>query len=362
VRLVTYLLTVLLGQTRVGGRWFDLIPIALITWIAAHSQMDADAEQYRSAYEGLDSYFLFPDYGVGFQTLMRIGNGLSIDFDTFKTVLIFAVLAIYECVLLRLTKDSATVWSLLMVYPMLVSIVQLRQTLGLAFVVIALAFLVARGIRGIPWFIVFVLIATSMHVTCVLYVVMVFCFLGSVRTLTILCTIITLIGTILGSTIFSAVEHLIPSNKVAYFYNEHISLYTKAALIALVVLNVVIMHMVCRFVERSNVATQRTVREMRVIYRICTLFMCYMPLIIEGTDFMRLDRAILVFVFIGISVGLATSQTKLAVDAPPLYKRRRVVVNMIVVRFAALTFAVVLAYILIAKNDMEGVIVPLLLT
>lgn len=105
MRLVTYLLTVLFGQTRVGGRWFDLIPIALITWIAAHSQMDADAEQYRSAYEGLDSYFLFPDYGVGFQTLMRIGNGLGIDFDTFKTVLIFAVLAIYECVLLRLTKD-----------------------------------------------------------------------------------------------------------------------------------------------------------------------------------------------------------------------------------------------------------------
>ena len=90
--------------------------------------------------------------------------------------------------------------------------------------------------------------------------------------------------------------------------------------------------------------------------------MCYIPLIIEGTDFMRLDRAILVFVFIGISVGLTTSQTKLAVDAPPLYKRRRVVVNMIVVRFAALTFAVVLAYILIAKNDMDGVIVPLLLT
>ncbi len=35
---------------------------------------------------------------------------------------------------------------------------------------------------------------------------------------------------------------------------------------------------------------------------------------------------------------------------------------MIVVRFAALTFAVVLAYILIAKNDMEAIIVPLLLT
>lgn len=193
--------------------------------------------------------------------------------------------------MLQLPKSAYSNVVVPMVYPTLVFIVQLRQTLGLAFVVIALAFLVVRGIRGIPWFIMFVLIATSMHVMCILYAVMAFCFLGSLRTLTILCTIITLIGNILSPTIFSAVGHLIPSNKVVYFYNEHISLYTKAILIALVVPNVVITYMVCRFVERSNVATQRTVREMRAIYRICTLFMCFIPLIIEGTDFMRLDRA-----------------------------------------------------------------------
>ncbi len=206
----------------------------------------------------------------------------GIDFDTFKNGAYFRCARYMSACCLRLTKDSATVWSLLMVYPMLVSIVVRAEADPWSGIRrhrprVSCSPRNLRAFRGSSC------LCSSQHrCTSRVFCMWSWCSVSSesVRTLTILCTIIALRSAPFSDRRFS-VPWSISAHpaRVAYFYNEHISLYTKAALIALVVLNVVIMHMVCRFVGRNSNALNAPSADACHLPHL-HVFMCYMPLII----------------------------------------------------------------------------------
>lgn len=127
-------------------------------------------------------YFVYKDYfnltrsinDFGFMFLIRLFNSLNISYEHFRLILAFIGLLLINITVKKSTNNNSLFYLLYFIYPFFIDVVQIRNFIAYAIVLYAITYLIEGTKNGKTKFAALVLIASSIHLTSVIYLVFLF--------------------------------------------------------------------------------------------------------------------------------------------------------------------------------------------
>ncbi len=333
-----YTFVTLLGQVVRRSRFWDVIPISALLVLTCNATEVPDNGSYREAYLFGSGAKYYRGFGYTFKALIQLCKVLGFNYGAFKLLVMFIILALTELVFLWFAKNTMLVWSYYLIFPGVLTYIQIRQTLALAFVGVGLAVLLRKGMRGIPVSIVLIAVACTIHSTCVVFLVFPLMFVLKERAL-VLCAGICAVAGLLATNIMPRIAlHFFSAKKVAAYMGADIPGVERLGIAYVVLANVLIVLYV-----RSRVAEarQRWGRDLELIsgqdgapvlwqrdfaaldgtYRLAITLVALLPLLLFNSDFLRFDRAVVIFVYIVAANYFTVCMSSRCLELHPRYNR-----------------------------------------
>lgn len=304
-----YGLIALLGQLRFRKRFMDAIPMAAILILCWNAVDAPDNGSYLQAYNNLEREKYYRGFGVGFKFLINVFRGLGFDYRFFKLVIVLSILVITEIVLIYLTANSWLVWSYYLVFPALYTYIQIRNALALAIVAMGLAIMVKRVKYGELYCALCIVVACTIHTTCVLFMVIPILFLLRERVVAMVSGAIAVLGFITMPFLPNLAVLMFPQKKINYYMIDNAAdPFDRVLITVTVLLNIaVLLYIRWRSTENSP--------EDNAIFRIALAFLSLLPVLVYNKDFLRFDRTIVLFVYIAMANYFARFEQQLEVQS-----------------------------------------------
>lgn len=354
---VLYFLTSLLCQFRLRHRFFDVIPILVLVYLTWNSQNAADYQQYQMAYYYQEEIPFYQSFAPGFRILVLAGNALGLNFRIFKCLVILLSLILTEIAIAKIINNTLIVWSYFLFYPGLISLIQIRQTLALSIVTLALSLLVRRPKHWLVGSLLLIILGVMFHTTCLIFIILPFLCLLRERILLIVAGAIMVLGFLLRNLIPEIASTFFREDKVsAYFSTDTITLYTQLVIVLVIIANAAITYYARMALPSLNV-DQRTTTYCSNMFQVSVAFCTFTPVLVTGIDFMRIDRAIILLPYMAIAL-LVDAQYR-ATRNGRQYHSTLLLYNLLERSFMY-AFAMLMMAYFILRNDYDNVFVPLL--
>lgn len=220
-----YLITGLLSFSALLKKNSKFVFIALlgVLWILfAFTMGNTDYENYKVVYDNIDREFILQYYkGLanesGFRLLYRIFFAMGFSYEVFLIVFAFVGLFLLSKVVWKYSMNPNVVMVLYFLHPFAIDSVQIRSFMAVSIVLYFLQFLIDGKKWGTQKYLVGVLLATTIHVSSIFFVILVLIKFFSVRQ----CFWLALIG--VGGILFiylnadfiaGMLSFIIPENKM----------------------------------------------------------------------------------------------------------------------------------------------------
>ena len=172
-----YFLIIILGILFVNNRLVTGI-LLVVDWILfAFSRGNADYIEYLRIYNSSKVFFAFNSGAeFGYQILCVLFRDiLHMSYNNFRLVISTVALLIVYCTIKRHTKNYAFVMALFTAFPLLISIVQIRNWISFAIIFGSIHYLESERISDNVKFIVCVMAAGTIHITSLFYLLLLLC-------------------------------------------------------------------------------------------------------------------------------------------------------------------------------------------
>ena len=165
ILVLLYLITIILCFLRPKSKIVVVLAF-IVTWVLIAGNYDnADYDHYLIRYDrGLD---VFVDFG--FSSLCNFFNRLGYDYQTFKGFISFICLLFVFRTISKFCKDVSFGIALFLIFPFIVDITQFRNFVAYSIVFLGMPSLFEEGKRGVVKFLIFVVLASTIHSSSVFY-------------------------------------------------------------------------------------------------------------------------------------------------------------------------------------------------
>lgn len=292
---VIYGLIALFGQFRFRKRFMDVIPMLAVLMLCWNAIDAPDNDSYMKAYNNLEREKYYRGFGIGFKLVINVFRSLGFNYRFFKLFIVLITLVITEIVLIYLTADSWLVWSYYLVFPALYTYIQIRNALALSIVAAGLAVIVKHVKYGELYCMLCIAVAYTIHSTCVLFFVIPVLSMFAERTVAIVASVIAVLNFLTMPVLPQFAALLFSQKKVNYYMIDNAADPLDRVLITVtVLLNIaVLLYIRWRSAEHTP--------EFDAVFKISLAFLSLLPVLMYNKDFLRLDRVIVLFVYIAMA-------------------------------------------------------------
>jgi len=166
---LTYIFLIIAGYAIKKSNIYDIIVVFLFSLLALLNHDAADYELiYLPVYLNPDAN-IYSSIEVGWIILCQIGNNLRLSYNGFSFIIVFITMSIVLYFAHRLTNNTSRFLSLFLVYPGLISLIQIRQFVASAIVLLAVLIITKDDVNLVDYFkfIIILLFGFLIHKTSV---------------------------------------------------------------------------------------------------------------------------------------------------------------------------------------------------
>lgn len=162
-----------------NSRFVFIAFIGLLWILFAFTMGNADYNNYKSIYENIDREFILQQYyeGLanesGFRLLYQLFHWIGFSYEMFLLIFSLAGLYLLSKVVWKYSMNPNVVMVLYLLHPFAIDTIQLRSFMAMAIVIYCLQYLVDGDRWGIQKYLIGVLIASTIHVSAIFYVILI---------------------------------------------------------------------------------------------------------------------------------------------------------------------------------------------
>lgn len=277
------------------NRIFDYLIILFLCFLQFFQIGSPDYENYKVVYDFIGSGYRYLDTGYGWLVLCKFGNILCLNYREFQVVLLFICLLIIMWVVNKIvgtTKNTHMFYSLYLLYPALMDLVQFRFFVATVLVFLGISFLNENSFFNYIKFITCVIIAFTIHSATLFY--MIFILIPIFNKIKIaLCMLVTVFSIgffVFKSQLLSFIALFINEARVNRYLQstDSVGIYGLIAyIVTLIIFNIIL--------YKASIIT-KTVQDKKTkvfidnIYSISLLFWVVLPLSSFDTNLFRIQR------------------------------------------------------------------------
>ncbi|WP_147404955.1 EpsG family protein [Oceanobacillus halophilus] len=283
-----------------------------------------DYVNYKIDYETASNQGLMDSKEIGYMLLLKFGNILNLDFFTFRLIILgICLIVIYFGVIKRYSYNSNYILLAYMLYPMIIDSEQFRNFIALTILLYGIRFLGSYKIKNKIKFLLTIIIASSIHVSFALYIVLL---LVDLKNKKILVKGIALSALIFALIVFlnnnqipfiSSIQNLIgvdkftsyTDKKTEYGFLIPFTLHTFNFLLALWAKNIIynkVNSNITTYEQLNALQKERTgqsdISFINMIFYVNIIGFLFFPLFMTSLHFYRIVRNLMLLNFISYSI------------------------------------------------------------
>lgn len=170
------LLNVVFAFRKRHSKKIALLSLIIILFLMAGSGPNYigqnDYINYKIIYEniGSNTKSISDDLFIGFNLLMKIGSLFNISFFYYRFIIIaFCLFLIYYFIIKKYAYNYNYVILFYMLYPMIIDSEQFKNFIAFTLLFVGISFLLKNSFKGRIYFVLFLFLATSIHIAFILY-------------------------------------------------------------------------------------------------------------------------------------------------------------------------------------------------
>lgn len=167
IALIILLFSTLTGKLKKFSIIFSIFVLIILAYGVSNG---LDLYNYNNRYNNILN--ITSSREIGFQTIMRFFKSINIDFATFRCLMIIISFIIIILNIRKITDDASFFMLAYMSYFALMDIEQIRNFYALIVLVIAFKYLFEDNIRSSIKYVVLILIASSIHSSFIVYILL----------------------------------------------------------------------------------------------------------------------------------------------------------------------------------------------
>ena len=165
ITIFIYLINFINALLRKHSKLLLSLMIVLIWVLMGANTQNPDIYAYQLSYSNSNLVSL----EIGYRGLEKIASFLSMDYLTFRMIIsALGILLIHQTVK-RLTNNRTAFYLLYFIYPFLLDVVQTRNFLAMSIFIFAVPYLLSDKKRDLIKYILFIIIASSIQITAIVY-------------------------------------------------------------------------------------------------------------------------------------------------------------------------------------------------
>lgn len=154
--------------------FFNLLEILVLVVTVGISTNIADFAAYNSVYQYIGAGNFYPNTGVGWWFLCKLGNMAGMTYGQFKMVILLLGLLLIRSTIKYFTSNQNYIWSLYIIYPAITDLIQIRFFMGIAIIIWAIKYLLRDTTKGYFIYCMLVIIAGQIHNSAYFYIFFIF--------------------------------------------------------------------------------------------------------------------------------------------------------------------------------------------
>lgn len=266
--------------------------IFILLWILfAFNTYNVDMDNYKNVFYNIELY----DIDYGFKILCLILKNFGADYKLLVLIIATFSLFIILTVIKKYTKNVTFVLLLYLVFPFFLDIIQIRNTLAMAISIYAMTFLIDKVAHYRIKYIVLILIASSIHISAISYLIFLLCDLPKKWFNFIVYISLSFSALIVFMpSILIRFTSIIP--KLSYYMISTANTQFITKILFMFIL--LFLNLILEFKISSSTSNNRL---FNFLYKIRFLIFVFYPLLLYDVDFFRIIRNIYLLYYILIA-------------------------------------------------------------
>lgn len=283
----------ILGKSKVYG----FVVIIFMSLLVGLCTTQADYSFYKATYDYLDFYPSFLTMELGWQLLYRLGNEIGISYNVFICIMIFISGLLLRSTIELFSLRSPFAWALFLIFPMLIGLAQVRQTVALGLLIYAIRYLLQRKKLDLVKYVALVLMATMIHTASIIFLVFLLIpFVGKhEKKSVIIITVIVVLCIIFRNEIISLAGNLFPEAKVSRYLQGNAkadnSVVSQVVRLGFMMGGYVLARLSCDYFTKNHSEESRPINAFMVLNKNLNLVLLILtPIVLLNADLMRIQR------------------------------------------------------------------------
>lgn len=153
-----------------NNKAYSLLIAAFLSYLIGKSTSYGDYANYLIIYDNSALRYGEGRIEIGWQTLCLIGNYLNLPYEIFISLVVFFFLILLDWVIRQFSERSPFVWSLLLIFPIFVNLVQIRQFAAMIIGLLGIYYMCKpKSLSSVVKAVFILLLATTFHYTAVFF-------------------------------------------------------------------------------------------------------------------------------------------------------------------------------------------------
>lgn len=288
--------------------FFPPLIIVFLVVINYNAPNVADFMSYNNIYNSITDKALYQT-GYGWYILNNLGRTFGLDYNHYKMwTIIIAGCCIWMVSRILIGEGANIIAGLYLLYPALLDTVQLRFYTAMTIVLIGILFLVKQRPWSTAIFVVFVLMAYTIHSSTIFYIV--FAFYPIIDKISdklkYVIVGISILLVIFKSKLLSLVYYVANVRQLQYLDSAYGVTSGSSYVLIIAIMSIVIMYFInnriCTLINSNTFISESDKRTVSTIRGISLMMFLLIPLVILSGEFFRVFRIIFILSYISMAI------------------------------------------------------------
>lgn len=262
---------------------------------------NADYFNYQHIYKSIDLYGRYKGVEFGYEFVCRIAVAIGLSYNGFLVFYSFIGLSLITSTARKYTNNLSFVFVLYFIYPFLLDIVQIRNFMSMAIIIYATRYLVADTKKDYIKYIIFVILASTFHVSAFFYMIFLLVRIKSRKKLTYVTLAILIIGVPLTS-LLPYIVNTLHMERYSIYLSFSTSFYAKVLFVVYLGTSIALTYYGYRGIRKKkyqlelhelDTKIENQIEFAEVVMKINIVILVVYVFILIDVDFIRLYRNIL---------------------------------------------------------------------
>ncbi|WP_283650823.1 EpsG family protein [Ileibacterium valens] len=275
---------------------WEYVIIAFITLICFRAASVPDFANYAAAYNKMSLGIPYSYLGKGWYILMNIGFTFGFSYSLVKAIIAFGALLLVNSSVnffCKSFKGRMFFWGIMLIFPILLDITQIRFFAGSALVIFGLRYLKSFSFKNITCYLGLVLIGTLVHSSILFYslFILVYLYPFGQRIFTVCFLSISLIGMMFKDYLIGIASCFIQGDRLERYFTSGESIGTIGLFVVCTIVfsQLIILIWLQKYKKQIN-RSKQGLSNINLAYGICVISLIILPLCKLDSNFFRLER------------------------------------------------------------------------